>query len=172
LLLSRERVALPGGGAVTRPLFYKPDALKDARWREAGVVMLYRHLRSMMSGTMECDGAIAIARMEAHADIDAFVNTARGALTTRWAFGDERGWGDKAVRLPVERRVGARGPEIVGELSVHMVGFWDVYDKLGCFLAIEHARGVRVAAWIFNQHGGERRARAIVEAVAAAYAER
>jgi hypothetical protein len=133
------------------------------------VLVLYRHLRSMMSGTMECNGMIAIARRAAHADIDDFVNTARGALTTRWAHGDEKGWGDNAVRLPVERRAGADGVELSGELSVHVVGFWDVYDWPGRFLAVEHARGVRVAVWIWDKHGGEKRARAMVNAIAGSY---
>lgn len=163
--LPREALALPKGGVVTPPYRYKPHPYKDETYRETGVLVLYRHLRSMMSGTMECDGMIAVARREAHADIDDFVNAARGALTTRWAYGDEKGWGENAVRLPVERREG----EISGPLQVHVVGFWDVYDWPGRFLAVEHARGVRMAVWIWDKHGGEKQARVIVNAIGASY---
>lgn len=151
------------------PYGYKPHPYKDEAFRETSVLVLYRNLRSMMSGTMECDGMVVVARSDAHADIDNFVNAARGGLTTRWAFGDEKGWGDNAMRLPVERCAGADGDELSGELSVHVVGFWDVYDWPGRFLAIEHARGVRVAVWIWDKHGGEKRARAMVNAIAGSY---
>lgn len=165
----RSAASLPGGGVVLTPCGYRPDPLKDERWRAAGVLVLYRHLRSMLSGTMECNGMIAVARRDAHADIDDFVNAARGGFTTRWAHGDEKGWGDNSVRLPVERRVSADGAEQSGELSVHVVGFWDVYDWPGRFLAVEHARGVRVAVWIWDKHGGEKRARVMVNAIAGSY---
>ena len=167
--LPRDALALPKGGAVIPPYEYKPHPYKDETYREAGLLVLYRHLRSMMSGTMECNGMIAVARGDAHAGIDDFVNTARGGLTTRWAHGDEKGWGDNAVRLPVERRTLVDGVELSGELSVHVVGFWDVHDWPGRFLALEHARGVRVAVWIWDKHGGEKRARAMVNAIAGSY---
>lgn len=168
-LPSKETITLPGGGIVRAPRGYKPDPLKDERWRAVGVLILYRHLRSMLSGTMECNGVIAIARRDAHADIDDFVNAARGALTTRWAHGHEQGWGDSAKRLPVERRTATDGVELSGALSVHVVGFWDVYDWPGRFLALEHACGLRVAVWIWDKHGGEKRARAMVNAIARSY---
>jgi hypothetical protein len=101
--------------------------------------------------------------------MDAFVNASRAALTTRWAFADEtegRWYGEADTRLPVERRDGPSGPELSGPLSVHMVGFFDVYDKPGRFYAVEHEAGIRIAVWIFDSHGGEARARKMAEGIA------
>lgn len=117
---------------------------------------------------------IAVARLDAHEDLDEFVNAARTALTTRWAFGDEtegRWYGKENTRLPVERRTGPAGAELSGPLSVHIVGFCDVYDKPGRFFAVEHQGGLRVAVWLFDSHGGERQARRMADAIMKSFSE-
>ena len=68
----------------------------------------------------------------------------------------------------MERRSGPNGPEFSGPLSVHMVGFFDVYDKPDRFFAIETG-GLRVAVWIFDSHGGEARARKMAEGIAGSF---
>lgn len=165
--------ALPGeGGRVTLPARYEPIPEGDYRWHDTGGVIAYRRYRSMASGTDECDGMIAVARSDAHESMDAFVNASRAALTTRWAFADEtegRWYGEADTRLPVERRDGPSGPELSGPLSVHMVGFFDVYDKPGRFYAVEHEAGIRIAVWIFDSHGGEARARKMAEGIAGSF---
>ncbi|MBA4227343.1 MAG: hypothetical protein C0456_11995 [Hyphomonas sp.] len=166
-------VALPDeGGRITLPPRYDVVAEGDYRWRDTGGVFAYRKYRSMASGTSECDGMIAVARSDAHASLDAFVSASRAALTTRWAFADEtegRWYGQPDTRLPVERRDGPLGPELTGPLSVHIVGFFDVYDKPGRFYAVEHEAGVRIAIWIFDSHGGEARARKMAAAMAKSF---
>lgn len=166
-------VTLPGeGGRVTLPARYEPISEGDYRWHDTGGVIAYRNYRSMASGTDECDGMIAVARSDAHGSLDAFVNASRAALTTRWAFADEtegRWYGETDTRLPVERKDGPSGPELSGPLSVHMVGFFDVYDKPGRFYAVEHQAGVRIAIWIFDSHGGEARARKMAAAMAKSF---
>lgn len=169
-----RRAPLPGGGSITFPAKYAPVLEGDFRWRSTGGVIAYRNHRSMASGTRECDGMIAVARLDAHEDLDEFVSAARAALTTRWAFGDEtegRWYGKENTRLPVERRTGSAGPELSGALSIHIVGFFDVYDKPGRFYAVEHQGGVRVAVWLFDSHGGERQARRMADAVVKSFAE-
>lgn len=169
-----RRAPLPGGGSITFPAKYAPVLEGDFRWRSTGGVIAYRNHRSMASGTRECDGMIAVARLDAHEDLDEFVNAARAALTTRWAFGDEtegRWYGKENTRLPVERRTGPAGPELSGPLSVHIVGFFDVYDKPGRFFAVEHQGGLRVAVWLFDSHGGERQARRIADAIVKSFSE-
>ena len=166
-------VVLPGeGGRVTLPARYEPIPEGDYRWHDTGGVIAYRRYRSMASGTDECDGMIAVARSDAHESLDAFVNASRAALTTRWAFADEtegRWYGEADTRLPVERLNGPSGPELSGPLSVHMVGFFDVYDKPGRFYAVEHEVGIRIAVWIFDSHGGEARARKMAEGIAGSF---
>ncbi len=169
-----RRAPLPGGGSITFPAKYAPVLEGDFRWRSTGGVIAYRNHRSMASGTRECDGMIAVARLDAHEDLDEFVNAARAALTTRWAFGDEtegRWYGKENTRLPVERRTGPAGPELSGPLSVHIVGFFDVYDKPGRFFAVEHQGGLRVAVWLFDSHGGERQARRMADAIVKSFSE-
>ena len=161
-----------GGGRVTLPPRYEAVPEGDYRWRDTGGVFAYRKYRSMASGTNECDGMIAVARSDAHASLDAFVNASRAALTTRWAFADEtegRWYGETDTRLPVERGAGPSGLELSGPLSVHMVGFFDVYDKPGRFYAVEHEAGIRIAIWIFDSHGGEARARKMAEGIAGSF---
>lgn len=169
-----RRAPLPGGGSITFPAKYAPVLEGDFRWRSTGGVIAYRNHRSMASGTRECDGMIAVARLDAHEDLDEFVNAARAALTTRWAFGDEtegRWYGKENTRLPVERRTGPAGPELSGPLSVHIVGFFDAYDKPGRFFAVEHQGGLRVAVWLFDSHGGERQAGRMADAIVKSFSE-
>ena len=169
-----RRAPLPGGGSITFPAKYAPVLEGDFRWRSTGGVIAYRNHRSMASGTRECDGMIAVARLDAHGDLDEFVIADRAALTTRWAFGDEtegRGYGKENTRLPVERRTGPAGPELSGPLSVHIVGFFDVYDKPGRFFAVDHQGGLRVAVWLFDSHGGERQARRMADAIVKSFSE-
>lgn len=167
-----RRASLPGGGEVVFPARYAPVPEGDYRWEDTGGRVAYRNYRSMMSGTSECDGMIAVARLDAHESLEAFVTSARAALTTRWVFADEtdgRWYGKADTRLPVERREGPSGPELSGPLSVHVVGLLGVKDKPGRFFAIEDRQGLRVAVWIFDSHGGEARARKLAAAVLKSY---
>lgn len=163
------RATLPGGGQVTLPARYELVAEGNYRWKSTGGITAYRNHRSMLSGTSECDGMIAVARMDQHGSLDSFVSASRAMLTNRWSVADEtegRWYGKEDTKLPVERREGPAGPEISGVLSVHMVGTLKVYDKPGRFYAVEHKSGVRIAVWIFDSHGGEKKARKIAEAIA------
>jgi len=169
---ARKRFPLPGGGEVALPGAYEPVMEGDYRWEDTGGLVAYRNYRSMMSGTRECDGMIAVATSTAHDSLDAFVTAARAGLTTRWAFADEtegRWYGKEDTRLPVERRAGPDGEELSGPLSVHVVGLLGVSDKPGRFFAVDHAKGLRIAVWIFDRHGGEKAARKIANAIAASY---
>lgn len=163
------RADLPGGGQVTLPARYELVAEGNYRWKSTGGITAYRNHRSMLSGTSECDGMIAVAREDQHGSLEHFVSASRAMLTTRWAFADEtegRWYGKEDTRLPVESRTGPSGPELSGPLSVHMVGTLRVYDKPGRFYAVEHRNGIRIAVWIFDSHGGEKQARKIAESIA------
>jgi hypothetical protein len=163
------RAALPGGGEIVLPSRYEPIPEGDYRWEDTGGLVAYLNHRSMMSGTSECDGMFAVARSDAHASLDDFINEARAMLTTRWSVADEtegRWYGKEDAKLPVERRVGQSGPEVSGVLSVHMVGMLRVYDKPARFYAVEHEGGLRIAVWIFDSDGGETRARKLADAIA------
>ena len=167
-----KRAALPDGSSVSLPSAYEPVYQGDYRWAETGGVVAYRNYRSMMSGTRECDGMIAVAAAAAHDSLDAFVTAARGALTTRWAFADEtegRWYGKEDTRLPVTRLDCPDGEELSGPLSVHVVGLFGTSDKPGRFFAVDHAMGLRAAVWIFDRNGGEKAARKIASSIALSY---
>jgi hypothetical protein len=162
-----RRAALPGGGEIVFPARYEAVADDDYRYEDTGGRIAFRNHRSMMSGTSECDGMISVARIDQHTDLDAFVMASRAMLTTRWSVADEtegRWYGKEDTRLPVTRRDGPDGPELSGPLSVHIVGFFGVYDKPGRFFAIETG-GLRIAVWIFESHGGEKQARKIAAGI-------
>ncbi len=167
------RAALPGGGAAVLPSAYRATGPHDYFYRDVGALVAYRNYRSMLSGTNECDGMIAVARADGFETIDAFVASARGALTTRWSYADESEgrWYGKPERFPVERREGPNGDEMIGVLSVHVVGFFDVYDKPARLYAVDDRRGVKIAIWIFDSHGGEAKARKMAEGIAASFVD-
>ncbi len=167
-----KRAVLPDGSTVGLPTAYEPVFQGDYRWQDTGGLVAYRNYRSMMSGTRECDGMIVVAAASAHDSLDAFVTAARAALTTRWAFADEtegRWYGKEDTRLPVSRVDGPDGEELSGPLMVHVVGLFGTSDKPGRFLAVDHAKGLRIAIWIFDRHGGEKAARKIASMIAASW---
>ena len=167
-----KRAVLPDGSTVSLPTAYEPVFQGDYRWQETGGLIAYRNYRSMMSGTRECDGMLAIAAATAHDSLNAFVTAARAALTTRWAFADEtegRWYGKEDTSLPVTRIDGPDGEELSGPLSVHVVGFFGTSDKPGRFFAMDHENDLRVAVWIFDRHGGEKAARKIADGIAASW---
>lgn len=169
-----RRVTLPGGGSVVLPARYAPVPEGDNRWRDTGGVFAYRNHRLMLSGASESDGMIAVAPLDAHEDLDAFVKDTRGLNTSRWGEANRsqgHWYGKENTFFPVERRQGASGPELSGPLSVHVLGMLDVYDKPGRFFAIESDQGLRVAVWIFDSHGGEARARKMAAAIVKSYKE-
>lgn len=167
-----RRAALPGGREIVFPARYEPVREGDYGWRDSGGVFAYRNYRSMMSGASESDGMIAVARLDAHEDLDAFVKDTCGLNTSRWGEANRsqgHWYGKEDTFFPVERRQGASGPELSGPLQVRVVGMLDVYDKPGRFYAVEHKSGLRIAIWLFDSHGGETGARRIAGKVARSF---
>jgi hypothetical protein len=165
------RVDIPGGpGSVVIPAPYDPFPPGDYRYRETGALTAYRRYHSTMGGYNESNGAIAVARPTDFKDLADFVRHARGALTSRWsvAHESEGHWYGRPEKFPERPEEGSNGPERIGMLSVHMIG-WRVYDAPGALYAVHDKRGVMIAIWIFNRDGGEKRARRLAEGIAASY---
>lgn len=161
-------IALPGGGTVTVPAAYEPMLPGDYRHKPSlDVLIAYRNHHSTMADR-DCDGMIAVGHERTHADLATFVGQARGGLTTSWSYANlEPGWfGGEYKTYPIEKR---EGPEWEQYQRVHLVGFWDVYDKPGKMLAMKHANGIMTAVWIFDSHGGVSKARKISRDIAASY---
>ena len=61
------------------------------------------------------------------------------------------------------------GPELVQQLAVHRVGFFDVYDEPAHMFAVQHKSGVSVGVWLFDKHGGLNGARRLASRIAASF---
>lgn len=165
-----SRVPLRGGGTFALPHRYQHFPTGDYRHRDGDIITAYRRWHSTMAGTNESNGMIAVANASRYDDLEAFFREARGHLTTRWSWSNESQghWYGRPEKYPETRGTGANGPEIAGKLSVHIVG-WTVYDAPGAAYAVHDRRGVMIAVWIFNKHGGEERARRYAERIAASF---
>jgi hypothetical protein len=163
------RTGLPSGGSVVLPNAYK--LLSSApRHDDPNALAAYRNYHSTMAGTNESDGMIAVGLAERFEGLTAFVRQMRGALTSRWSWSNESeghwyGRPERFVEIPGQ---GANGEERVGKLVVNVVG-WTVYDAPGCMYAVDDRRGVMIAVWIFEKHGGEKRARRYAAEIAASW---
>lgn len=163
-------VPVPGGGAITVPAPYKPVLPGDYRHVDVECVFAYRKYHSTMAGTNECNGMIAVGRLSNFKDLKDFKLNARAGLTTRWSYANESEgrWYGRPEKYPEIGGEGANGPELVGTLKVHMVG-WTVYDAPGCLYVVMDKRGIGIAVWIFNKDGGEKCARRYAERIAASF---
>lgn len=168
------RAVLPGGGSVAIPSPYRTKTSYPNPGASADPAIVgYRNWRSTASGHPECDGLVAIGRTEQFKDLAWFVTCVRAAMSIGWSYSDEmpkQAWTGNEKRFPVTAGQGANGPELVSELSVHVVGFFDVYDRPAKMYVVQHDRGVNVGVWIYDAHGGMKAARRIAGKIAASYA--
>lgn len=164
------RTAVPGGGSVILPSQYKPFPPGHHRYRETDAINAYRRYHSTMAGTNESDGMIAVALPAKYEGLAHFVRYERGALTSRWSNANESEgrWYGKPEKYPETAGVGPNGDEIIGQLQVHTVG-WTVYDAPAKLYAVNDRRGVMIAVWILDKHGGEKRARKYAESIAKSF---
>lgn len=169
---AQTRAPLPGGGSVMMPSPYdKKPRYPTYGEKVAGDVLIgYRNWRSTMSGYPECDGMIAVGRAERFEGLKKFMETARVGLSIQWGAADlvpGTGWSKDEKRYPVESATSEMGQELVQQLAVHRVGFFDVYDEPAHMLVIAHQRGVHVGVWLYKKNGGLKGARKIADKIAA-----
>ena len=167
------RAPLPGGGSVNVPSGHIP-VLPGAYNHDASLQALiaYRKFRHTLAGTWDCDGMVAVSHARLHGTFEEFRQNMRGALSTSWSYANLKpGWfGGEHISYPIERRTGTHGPEMEQEHSVHLVGFFGVYDKAGRMLALHHeASGLMIAIWIFDSHGGVNKARKMALDIVASF---
>ena len=164
-------LSLPGGGSVFIPAPFIAVPLDHRRAADTGALIAYRKYHPTMAGSYECNGVIAVGNAAAFKDLTEFVRNARAALTTGWSSANksQTKWVASPEKFPETTSVGPNGPERLGQLKVRTVGWLDVYDDPGVFYAVADTRGVMIAIWILNRHGGERRARAMAERIAASF---
>ncbi len=166
-----ERTAMPRGGSVVIPTPYKSFPPGDYRHRDLDALVAYRNWRSTMAGTNETDGGLAIGRPSEFESLAQFVRYMRGTMSSRFSNANEsqKGWTANPETFPETPGSGPDGEELIGKLQVHVVG-WTVYDAPGTMFAVNDKRGVMIAIWLFDKHGGEKKARQIASRIAASYA--
>jgi hypothetical protein len=169
-LAAPARTPVPGGGSVILPSQYKPVLAGDYRYTERDLVIAHRRYHSTMAGTNESDGAIAVALPSKFKNLEDFVRHGRGALTLRWNYANESEgrWYGKPETFAETDGEGPNGPERTGPLSVHTVG-WTVYDDPAKLYAVNDRRGLMIAVWILDKHGGEKRARKFADSIAKSF---
>lgn len=167
---------MPHGGSVLIPEPYnrKPSYPTNAERHGVGEELLvaYRNWRSTMSGHPECDGMIAVGRIDRFESLLDFLRTARGGLSIQWSDADRipgQKWTGDEKRYPAEERSGSAGPEMIQLLAVHRVGWLDVYDDPALMFAAGKRNDLNIAVWITNRHGGARRAQHLVDRIAASF---
>jgi hypothetical protein len=167
------RAPLPGGGTVNVPSGYIPVLPGQYNHDEQSKALIaYRKFRHTLAGTWECDSMVAVSHARMHDSFDQFRQRVRGALSTSWGHADLKpGWfGGTRSSYPIERKAGTHGPEMEQEQSVHLVGFFDVYDKTGRMFVLHHENsGLMIAIWIFDSHGGVSKARKMALEIVASF---
>ena len=123
-------MGIPGGGSViiAEPYNRHPDypTYAEKHGVNAEMRVAYRNWRSTMSGHPECDGMIAVGRIERFDSLRDFMIKARGGLSIQWSDADRipgQKWTGDEKRYPVEDRDGPAGQEMIQLLAVHRVGW-------------------------------------------------
>lgn len=165
---------IPGGGSVLVPEPYnrKPRYPTYGQALTHRLLFAHRNWRSTLSGHPECDGMIAVSRAAEFESLRAFMTTSRVGLSTQWNAADTvagTAWTANEQRYPVEEREGEHGPELVQLLSVHRVGWLDVYDDPALMYVAGDRNGLNIGVWITDKHGGARRAASLVQGISASF---
>lgn len=170
---AKGRVALLGGGSIAMPSPYKVDTKYPNKAQpEWDVRIGYRNWRSTMSGHPECDGLIAVGRTDRFASLREFVSSGRAGASIAWSAASTipgTAWTANEKRYEETETQGPGGLERTSQLSLHRVGFFDVYDDPARLFALQHTSGVSVAVWILDKHGGEKTARKLADRIGSSF---
>jgi hypothetical protein len=168
---AQTRAQLPGGGSVLVPSPYKwKTDYPNYADRAPEALIAYRKWDSTLSGHPDCDGMLAVGRPSRFESFERFVQKTSAALSIRWGDATKipgQRWDGKEKHYPIERAEGTNGPELTRQLAVGRVGWFDVYDERSHLYAVAHRRGVHVAVWLYDKHGGINGARRIADGIAA-----
>jgi hypothetical protein len=167
---AQTRTPLPGGGSVIVPSPYKSKTdYPNYSDRVPEALIAYRKWDSTMSGHPECDGMLAVSRPDRFESFDRFVQKAGSALSIQWSDATKipgQPWDGTEKHYPLERGDGPNGEERMRQMAVHRPGFFGVYDHPARLYAVAHRRGVHVAVWLFDKHGGVTGARKLTAQIA------
>lgn len=170
---AQTRTPLPGGGSIVVPSPYKSKTdYPNYADRVPDALIAYRNWDSTISGHPDCDGMLAVVLPARFESFDRFVQHSRGALSGRWGDATKipgQPWDGKEKHYPMERGDGAQGPERTQQMAVTRSGWFSTYDEPARLYAIAHRRGVHIAVWLYEKHGGAGGARKLADQIAASF---
>ena len=173
LAFAQARAALPGGGSVAVPSpFLVKTSYPNYAVRAPDALVAYRNWDSTLSGHPDCDGMLAVGLPARFASLDRFVQQAGAALSTLWSAASEipgQRWDGKEKHYPIERADGPDGPERTRQLAVRRSGWFSTYEEPAHLYAVAHRKGLLVAAWVYDKHGGVAGARRLAGEVVASW---
>lgn len=173
LAFAQARSPLPGGGSVAVPSpFLVKTSYPNHADRVPDALVAYRNWDSTRSGQPDCDCMIAVGLPSRFASLDRFLQQAGAALSTLWGAASEipgQRWDGKEKHYPIERAEGPEGAERTRRLAVPRVGWFSTYEEPAHLYAVAHRRGLLVAAWVYDKHGGVDGGRLIAAQLVASY---
>lgn len=135
-------------------------------------LVAYRNWDSTLSGQPDCDGMVAVGLPARFAALDRFVQQAGAALSALSGASSElpgQRWDGKEKHSPFERADGPDGPERTRMPAVPRSGGFSTYHEPAHLYAVAHRRGLLVAAWIYDKHGGVDSGRKLAAQLVATY---
>lgn len=170
---AQARSPVPGGGsvAVPSPFRVKTDYPNYAD-RVPDALVAYRNWDSTLSGHPDCDGMLAVGLPSRFASLDRFVQQAGAALSGLWGASTQipgQRWDGKEKHFPLERAEGPEGPERTRQLAVPRSGWLGTYEEPSHLYAVAQRRGLLVATWLYDKHGGLDGGRRLAAQLAASF---
>jgi hypothetical protein len=173
LAFAQTRTPLPGGGSAVVPAPYKSKTdYPNYADRVPEALIAYRNWDSTLSGHPDCDGMVAVGLPARFESIERFVQRSGAALSIRWSDASKipgQPWDGKEKHYPMERSDGPDGPELTRRLGVTRSGFFSTYDEAAQLYAVQHRRGLHIALWLYDKHGGVRGARKLADQIVASF---
>jgi len=170
---AQTRTSLPGGGSIVVPSpFQSKTDYPNYADRVPEALVAYRNWDSTLSGHPDCDGMLVVGLPGRFESFDRFVQQSGAALSSRWSDASKipgQPWDGKEKRYPIEQSDGSDGPERTRQLAVTRSGFFSTYDEAARLFSIHHRRGLYVAVWLYEKHGGIRGARKLADQVVASF---
>ena len=170
---AQTRTPLPGGGSIVVPSPYRSKTdYPNYAHHVPDALIAYHNWDSNISGHPDCDGMLAVGLPARFESFDRFVQQSPAALSGRWSAASTipgQRWDGKEKQFPIERSDGPEGPERTRQLAVTRSGWFSTYDEPAHLYVVAHRRGLHIAVWLYDKHGGVRGARKIADQIAASF---
>jgi len=173
MAFAQVRTPVPGGGSIVLPSPYRSKTdYPNYADRVPNALVAYRNWDSTLSGHPDCDGMLAVGLPARFESLERFVQQSGAALSIRWGDASKipgQPWDGKEKHYPLERGDGPDGPEVTRSLAVARSGFFSTYHEPAHLYAVAHRRGLHVAVWQYDKHGGISGARKVADQIAASF---